>query len=183
MHDSDDKIIVDTSTLIALSKIAQLHILNTLYDRICVTASVKEEFSENLPEWIKTLDIKNINLVYFFSEKLGSGESETITVKKCGGACKCANFQCVFFKPPSFSFSYFDINFVETQNLNRQKFQTQLSIHISNRLNLSTILNNPLILQIQVQKISPQQSSRHGLRPGMLFPAPRGGKKNATFFP
>lgn len=79
MPDRGNKIIVDTSTLIALSKIAQIDILNTLYDSIYVTGSVKEEFSENLPEWMKTLDIENVNLVYFFSEKLGSGESETIT--------------------------------------------------------------------------------------------------------
>lgn len=79
MPDRGNKIIVDTSTLIALSKIAQIDILNSLYDSIYVTGSVKEEFSENLPEWMKTLDIENVNLVYFFSEKLGSGESETIT--------------------------------------------------------------------------------------------------------
>jgi predicted nucleic acid-binding protein len=79
MPDRDNKVIVDTSTLIALSNITQISTLNVLYNDIFVTDSVREEFGENLPEWIKTLDIKNINLVYFFSEKLGSGESEIIT--------------------------------------------------------------------------------------------------------
>jgi len=79
MPDRENKIIVDTSTLIALSKLKLLPILNVLYERVFITKAVRDEFREELPTWIKSVNIENDNLVAFFSDKLGYGESEIIT--------------------------------------------------------------------------------------------------------
>lgn len=79
MPDRDKKIIVDTSTIIALSKLNLLSILKSLYEKISITDSVREEFKEGLPDWIKIVPIENPNLVNYFRENLGPGESEIIT--------------------------------------------------------------------------------------------------------
>ena len=56
-----NKIIISyTSCLIALSNIKLLSILKDLYQEIIITQEVKDEFGENLPDWIKVLRVKNI---------------------------------------------------------------------------------------------------------------------------
>lgn len=45
-------IISDTSCLIILSKIECLHILQSLFGEILITQEIKNEFGENLPDWI-----------------------------------------------------------------------------------------------------------------------------------
>ncbi|MDR0314286.1 MAG: hypothetical protein LBI14_11915 [Treponema sp.] len=50
---ADIFIIADISPLMLLGKIGQLCCLNKLFDNVWTTETIKEEFGEKLPEWIK----------------------------------------------------------------------------------------------------------------------------------
>ncbi|MCG6141364.1 DUF3368 domain-containing protein [Leptospira mtsangambouensis] len=74
------EVISNTSCLILLSKIRQLDLLNTLYNSIIITDTVKTEFGENIPHFIK---IKNPNQefsVKSLEQILDSGEASTIAL-------------------------------------------------------------------------------------------------------
>lgn len=45
-------IIADTSCLILLSKISELHVLQSLYGKITVTSIIALEYGLPLPEWV-----------------------------------------------------------------------------------------------------------------------------------
>lgn len=47
------KVFVDTSSLILLSKINELDLLQLVYNTVYITEVIKKEFGEDLPEWIK----------------------------------------------------------------------------------------------------------------------------------
>ncbi len=51
-----DIILPDTSCLIFLNKIGEIHLLDKLYNKAIVTEEIVEEYIEPLPEWI---EIKN----------------------------------------------------------------------------------------------------------------------------
>ncbi|MFC2138351.1 DUF3368 domain-containing protein [Bacteroidota bacterium] len=73
-------IISDTSCLIALSNIGLLHILQDLYQEIIITYEVKEEFGEDLPDWIKVLKVKNIEKQIEIAQELDKGEASSIAL-------------------------------------------------------------------------------------------------------
>jgi len=73
-------IISDTSCLILLDKIGELHLLNKLYGRIIVTPEIAREFGQKLPDWF---DIKSpINKVYqkILEASLDLGEASAIAL-------------------------------------------------------------------------------------------------------
>ncbi len=52
-------VISDTSCLIALDRINQLVILKELFQEIFTTQSVQEEYGNELPEWIRVIEVQN----------------------------------------------------------------------------------------------------------------------------
>ncbi len=73
-------IISNTSCLILLTKIQQLDLLKSLYESIIITDTVKAEFGESIPNFIK---IKNPNQefsVKSLEQILDSGEASTIAL-------------------------------------------------------------------------------------------------------
>ena len=73
-------IISDTSCLIALSNIGLLNILKDLYQEIIITQDVKDEFEENLPEWIVVLTVKNTDRQAEIETRLEKGEASSIAL-------------------------------------------------------------------------------------------------------
>ena len=54
------KIIVsDTSCLILLDKLSLLFILKELFEEITVTPEIEKEYGQQLPEWIKVVNVQN----------------------------------------------------------------------------------------------------------------------------
>ncbi len=74
------KVVVDTSVLIALSRIGKLDLLRNLFTLVLAPRAVAEEYGEPLPGWIKVLDVKNKQLVRALLEYLHRGEAEAITL-------------------------------------------------------------------------------------------------------
>lgn len=73
-------IISDTSCLILLDKIGELHLLNKLYGRILLTPEIVNEFGKELPEWF---DVKSaINKAYqrALEASLDPGEASAIAL-------------------------------------------------------------------------------------------------------
>jgi predicted nucleic acid-binding protein len=77
---TEQAIIIDTSSLIALSKLKLMHILKDLYAEVIVPESVYYEFAQDLPPWIHMTSSQNTSLVLVLREKLGYGESEVIAL-------------------------------------------------------------------------------------------------------
>jgi predicted nucleic acid-binding protein len=50
-------IIADTSCLILLTKINELDILNAVFDKVFITNKIAEEYKQELPIWIETVNI------------------------------------------------------------------------------------------------------------------------------
>jgi len=76
-----DKIIIsDTSCLIALSNIGMLHILQDLFEEVLITPEVNEEFGNQLPNWIVTLQVKDKLKQAEIEEKLDKGEASSIAL-------------------------------------------------------------------------------------------------------
>jgi predicted nucleic acid-binding protein len=73
-------IISDTSCLILLDKIGELHLLNKLYSRIVLTPEIVGEFGKKLPEWF---DVKSpVNKTYqrILEASLDLGEASAIAL-------------------------------------------------------------------------------------------------------
>ncbi len=72
-------IIADTSCLILLTKVNELNVLKAVFDKVFITAKIAEEFKQELPKWIKVVDIpfeeyKNI------AEIIDEGEASAISM-------------------------------------------------------------------------------------------------------
>lgn len=52
-------VIADTSCLILLDKINELHLLHQLFLTIVITEEIANEFGEELPDWVKVINISN----------------------------------------------------------------------------------------------------------------------------
>jgi predicted nucleic acid-binding protein len=78
MH--ENLVIADTSCLIILSKIGELDILKNTYDEIIITSEIAREFEENLPDWIRIIDVKDSGLMTLLKGSLGSGESSALAL-------------------------------------------------------------------------------------------------------
>lgn len=70
-----EKVYVDTSSLIILSKINAMYLLKKIYGKIYITSFIESEFNEPIPPWIIVVP-QNKTELYFLKEfNLGLGES------------------------------------------------------------------------------------------------------------
>lgn len=73
-------VIADTSCLIVLAKIQSIHILQKLYSEILITPEIAEEYSEQLPDWIKIKSVSNQQNQKKLEVQLDSGEASAIAL-------------------------------------------------------------------------------------------------------
>jgi predicted nucleic acid-binding protein len=73
------RVVVDTSCLIALSALSQLELLHDFYGRVLIPRGVAQEFGEPLPDWITLVDAAPL-VVAALRESLDLGEAEVIAV-------------------------------------------------------------------------------------------------------
>ena len=73
-------IISDTSCLIILDKVGQLDLLQKLFGTVSISMEIKEEFGDDLPEWIIVSAVKNPSLTKVFSEQVDLGEASAIAL-------------------------------------------------------------------------------------------------------
>ncbi len=73
-------VIVDTSCLIALSKIEAIELLKELYEEVCITNEIALEFGEQLPEWIIIENVKNRKYQQLLDPYLDLGEASAIAL-------------------------------------------------------------------------------------------------------
>ena len=56
-----EKIIIsDTSSLIALTNIGELELLEKVYEEVVITPEIAEEYGLETPDWIKIEQIKDV---------------------------------------------------------------------------------------------------------------------------
>ncbi len=75
-------VISDTSSLILFHKIGELDLLKKGYHNILTTPEVVEEFSEQLPEWIKIKVVKEKKYQEFLETQVDLGEASAIALAK-----------------------------------------------------------------------------------------------------
>ena len=75
-------VISDTSSLILFHKIGEFDLLRKVYDIIVTTPEVAEEFSEQLPEWIKIERVKDKKYQEFLETQVDLGEASAIALAK-----------------------------------------------------------------------------------------------------
>lgn len=73
-----EKVYVDTSSLIILNKINALDLLNKIYGNIFITKYINEEWNENLPSWIIIEPAYNFEQSFLKNFNLGLGETSII---------------------------------------------------------------------------------------------------------
>jgi predicted nucleic acid-binding protein len=73
-----EKVYVDTSTLIILNKIEALDLLNKIYGNVFITNFIKAEWNETLPSWIIIEPACNFEQSFLKNFNLGPGESSII---------------------------------------------------------------------------------------------------------
>jgi len=73
-------IIVDTSCLIALSKINQLSLLVNLFEHVIITREVQKEFGDDLPTWIALRSPKSKSPKQSLNKILDPGEASCIAL-------------------------------------------------------------------------------------------------------
>jgi predicted nucleic acid-binding protein len=71
-------IISDTSCLILLEKIGELHLLNKLFGQITITKEIAEEFNEGLPDWFEISSPTNKTYQKILEASLDKGEASAI---------------------------------------------------------------------------------------------------------
>lgn len=73
-------IISDTSCLIALYRIDQIDLLQKLFQSSVITDIVKHEYGQDLPEWIRVVEVKNRATLHKLELSLDSGEASAIAL-------------------------------------------------------------------------------------------------------
>jgi len=73
-----EKVYVDTSTLIILNKIEALDLLNKIYGNVFITNLINAEWNETLPSWIIIEPAYNFEQSFLKNFNLGPGESSII---------------------------------------------------------------------------------------------------------
>lgn len=71
-------ILSDTSCIILLDKIGELHLLHTLFGQITVTKEIAEEFKNELPDWFKIEQPANKTYQKILEASLDKGEASAI---------------------------------------------------------------------------------------------------------
>ena len=74
------EIISNTSCLIVLDNIGMLDILKELYGKIIITRQVKDEFGENVPEWIEVEEVNDKKYMELVEKFVDLGEASTIAL-------------------------------------------------------------------------------------------------------
>jgi predicted nucleic acid-binding protein len=80
MQPNSEIIISDTSCLILLSKIDELNLLNKLSDKVFITSTIQQEFSKELPSWIKIKEPNDNHYQKILEMDLDKGESSAIAL-------------------------------------------------------------------------------------------------------
>jgi len=75
-------VISDTSSLILFHKIGEFDLIRKVYKNISTTAEVAEEFSEQLPKWIKIESVKDKKYQEFLETQVDIGEASAIALAK-----------------------------------------------------------------------------------------------------
>jgi predicted nucleic acid-binding protein len=73
-----EKVYVDTSSIIILNKINALDLLNKIYSNVIITNYIQLELNEAIPSWISVEQTYNINQSFLKNFNLGLGESSII---------------------------------------------------------------------------------------------------------
>jgi predicted nucleic acid-binding protein len=73
-------IISDTSCLILLDKIGELHLLQQLFGTICTTQTVADEFGGTLPDWISIQNPQNETYQRVLEASVDRGEASAIAL-------------------------------------------------------------------------------------------------------
>lgn len=73
-----DLVIVDTSCLIALTRINHINILREVYNKLTVTPEVKAEFKFELPEWFDVQPVDNNADLTVINSIVDLGEASAI---------------------------------------------------------------------------------------------------------
>lgn len=73
-------IIADSSSLIALSNINELDILQKVYGQITITPEVENEFGEGIPHWIEIEEVTDKQKIALLELELDRGESSAIAL-------------------------------------------------------------------------------------------------------
>ena len=73
-----EKVYVDTSSLIILNKINALDLLNKIYSNVIITNYIQLELNETIPSWISVELTYNIDQSFLKNFNLGPGESSII---------------------------------------------------------------------------------------------------------
>ena len=73
-----EKVYVDTSSLIILNKINALDLLNKIYSNVIITNYIQLELNEAIPSWISVEQTYNIDQSFLKNFNLGLGESSII---------------------------------------------------------------------------------------------------------
>lgn len=73
-----EKVYVDTSSLIILNKINALDLLNKIYSNVIITNYIQLELSEAIPSWISVELTYNIDQSFLKNFNLGLGETSII---------------------------------------------------------------------------------------------------------
>lgn len=73
-------IISDTSCLILLDKLGELHLLHKLFEKITITKEISEEFNKELPGWFEIIDPENKIYQRILETSLDKGEASAIAL-------------------------------------------------------------------------------------------------------
>lgn len=78
------KVISDSSSLIALSEIGKLNLLNKIFGEVIIPSAVEKEVyrGKSPPKWIKISSVTQRLASYILESSLGPGESEAICLSK-----------------------------------------------------------------------------------------------------
>ncbi|MDO9154599.1 MAG: DUF3368 domain-containing protein [Paludibacter sp.] len=75
-------VISDTSSLILFDKIAELELLNKVYNSIITTPQIAAEFGKSLPDWILIMEVKDKKYQEFLETQVDWGEASAIALAK-----------------------------------------------------------------------------------------------------
>ncbi len=73
-------IISDTSCFIILANIGEFDLLRKVYGQIITTTEIAIEFGENLPEWVKIVEVKDKQKQQLLELQIDKGESSAIAL-------------------------------------------------------------------------------------------------------
>ncbi|NOS91302.1 MAG: DUF3368 domain-containing protein [Cyclobacteriaceae bacterium] len=78
MHQEYSVTIADTSCLILLDKIGELHMLKRVFGTVQVTEEIAKEFNKPLPSWINIVAVTNKQYVQLIQLEVDLGEASAI---------------------------------------------------------------------------------------------------------